>query len=63
MTLDEFKTTEFYKTQLDYFVSSGHFAEAKAKQMLESVYYRFYFADLLDGLKQPSIFYLFNLIY
>jgi len=51
MTLDEFKTTEFYKTQLDYFVFSGDFTEAKAKQMLESVYYRFYFADLLDGLK------------
>ncbi len=51
MTLDEFKTTEFYKTQLDYFVSSGHFTEAKAKYILEGTYVSFYYSNLLDGLK------------
>ena len=56
MTLKEFKTTEFYKTTLDYYVSSGRFTEAKAKNILEGTYVSFYYSNLLDGLKQPSIF-------
>ena len=63
MTLNEFKTTEFYKTTLDYYVSSGRFTEEKAKDILKGTYVSFYYSNLLDGLKQPSIFYLFTLIY
>ena len=36
MTLNEFKTTEFYKTTLDYYVSSGRFTEEKAKDILKA---------------------------
>ena len=51
MTLNQFKTTEFYKTTLDYYVSSGRFTETKAKEILESTYVSFYYSNLLDGLK------------
>ena len=51
MTLNEFKTTEFYKTTLNYFVSSGRFNKAKAEDILEGTYVSFYYSNLLDGLK------------
>ena len=51
MTLNQFKTTEFYKTTLDYYVSSGRFTEKKATEILESTYVSFYYSNLLDGLK------------
>ena len=51
MTLEQFKTTEFYKTTLDYYVSSGRFTVETAKKFLESCYVSFYYSNLLDGLK------------
>ena len=51
MTFEEFKTTEFYKTTLDHFVSNGRFTEEKAKYILEGTYVSFYYSNLLDGLK------------
>jgi len=51
MTLNEFKTTEFYTTTLDYYVSSGRFTKEKAKYILEGTYVRFYYSNLLDGIK------------
>ena len=51
MTLNQFKTTEFYKTTLVYYVSSGRFTEEKAREILESTYVSFYYSNLLDGLK------------
>jgi len=51
MTLNEFKTTEFYKTTLDYYVSSGRFTKEKAIDILEGTYVSFYYSNLLDGLK------------
>ena len=57
MTLEQFKTTEFYKTTFDYYLNNYKFEseitnkEEVVKQMLESVYYRFYFAYLLEGIQ------------
>ena len=57
MTLNEFKTTEFYKNFFNYYLNNYKFENEitnkhqVVQQMLESVYYRFYFADLLEGIQ------------
>ena len=57
MTLNEFKATEFYKNFFNYHLNNYKFENEitnkhqVVQQMLESVYYRFYFADLLEGIQ------------
>ena len=48
MTYEQFKQTEFYKETFKHYLT--RFDEAFTIECLESAYYRFYFAGLLDGL-------------
>tara|TARA_R100000234_G_C4832606_1_gene107591 strand:- start:290 stop:457 length:168 start_codon:yes stop_codon:yes gene_type:complete len=55
MTLDQFKTTEFYKTMKQFYMITPFrgvvMNETKAEQVLKDSYWRLYFADNLEGIQ------------
>ena len=55
MTLEQFKTTEFYKTMKEFYMITPFkgvvMNEAKANEVLKDFYWRSYFADNLEGIQ------------
>jgi len=55
MTLNQFKTTEFYKTMKEFYMTKPFkgvvMNETTAEKVLKDAYWRLYFSDNLDGIK------------
>ena len=55
MTLEQFKTTEFYKTMKEFYMvtpfKGAVMNETTAEQVLKDSYWRLYFADNLEGIQ------------